>query len=179
MSSSTLIPKLQEIVGSQYVLTDPAQTLPFREGYRFGSGNALAVVRPATLLEQWRVLQACVDAGVIVISQAANTGLTGGSTPSGNDYDRDIVIINTMRNDGIQLINNNEQAVCLPGSTNWNCCSNRSGANRTALSARRASVRLLWAACAITRAARWCNAGRPTPKWRCTHKSTPLANWNW
>ena len=117
MSSSTLIPKLQEIVGSQYVLTDPAQTLPFREGYRFGSGNALAVVRPATLLEQWRVLQACVEAGVIVISQAANTGLTGGSTPSGNDYDRDIVIINTMRNDGIQLINNNEQAVCLPGST--------------------------------------------------------------
>ena len=65
MSSSTLIPKLQEIVGSQYVLTDPAQTLPFREGYRFGSGNALAVVRPATLLEQWRVLQACVEAGVI------------------------------------------------------------------------------------------------------------------
>jgi len=117
MSSSPLIPKLQEIVGSQYVLTDPAQTLPFREGYRFGSGNALAVVRPATLLEQWRVLQACVEAGVIVISQAANTGLTGGSTPSGNDYDRDIVIINTMRNDGIQLINNNEQAVCLPGST--------------------------------------------------------------
>jgi len=117
MSSSTLIPKLQEIVGSQYVLTDPAQTLSFREGYRFGSGNALAVVRPATLLEQWRVLQACVDAGVIVISQAANTGLTGGSTPSGNDYDRDIVIINTMRNDAIQLINNNEQAVCLPGST--------------------------------------------------------------
>jgi D-lactate dehydrogenase len=41
----------------------------------------LAVVQPGTLVEQWRVLQACVEAGVIVIPQAANTGLTGGSTP--------------------------------------------------------------------------------------------------
>ena len=38
----------------------------------------LAVVRPGNLVQQWRVLQACVDAGKIVIMQAANTGLTGG-----------------------------------------------------------------------------------------------------
>jgi D-lactate dehydrogenase (quinone) len=30
---------------------------------------------------------------LIVLSQASNTGLTGGSTPDGDDYDRDIVII--------------------------------------------------------------------------------------
>ena len=42
----------------------------------------LAVVRPGTLLEQWKVLQAAVAAGRIVIMQAANTGLTGGSTPT-------------------------------------------------------------------------------------------------
>ena len=117
MSTQTLLNQLRQIVGEQYVLTDPERTLPYREGYRFGSGNALAVVKPATLLEQWEVLQACVAENVIVISQAANTGLTGGSTPSGNDYDRDIVIINTMRNDTIQLINNNEQVVCFAGST--------------------------------------------------------------
>lgn len=68
-------------------------------------------------MEYWQVLQACVQHDVIVISQAANTGLTGGSTPNGNDYDRDIVLINAMRIDGIQLINNAEQVVCLPGST--------------------------------------------------------------
>jgi D-lactate dehydrogenase (quinone) len=28
----------------------------------------------------------------IIIMQAANPGLTGGSTPEGSDYDRDIVI---------------------------------------------------------------------------------------
>ncbi|KGJ01580.1 hypothetical protein IC63_16725 [Paracoccus sphaerophysae] len=33
-----------------------------------------------SLFEQWRVLQACVVADVAIIMQAANTGLTGGST---------------------------------------------------------------------------------------------------
>lgn len=117
MSANTLISQLTEIVGQQYIITDPAKTESYRSGYRFGTGKALAVVRPATLLEFWSILKACVAHDVIVINQAANTGLTGGSTPSGNDYDRDIVIINAMRIDGIQLINNANQVVCLPGST--------------------------------------------------------------
>jgi len=117
MSAHLIIPQLTEIVGSQYIITDVAKSEAYRSGYRFGTGKALAVVRPATLLEYWRVLKACVRHDVIVINQAANTGLTGGSTPNGNDYDREIVIINTMRMDGIQLINNAEQVVCLPGST--------------------------------------------------------------
>ena len=115
--SSPLVSGLQQIVGHAHVLTDPAHTEPFRTGYRFGCGKALAVVQPGTLLEYWQVLKACVAADVIIISQAANTGLTGGSTPSGDDYERDIVIINTMRMDGIQLLNRAEQVVCLPGST--------------------------------------------------------------
>ncbi|AUI65694.1 MULTISPECIES: D-lactate dehydrogenase [Glaesserella] len=117
MSAQQLIAKLTDIVGEKYIITDTSKTEVYRSGYRFGSGNALAVVRPATLLEFWAILKACVAADVIVITQAANTGLTGGSTPNGNDYDRDIVIINAMRIDGIQLINNANQVVCLPGST--------------------------------------------------------------
>ena len=117
MTASQLIQKLTDVVGAQYILTDPNKTEPYRQGYRFGEGRALAVVRPGTLLEQWKILQACVEADVIVITQAANTGLTGGSTPDGNDYDRNIVIVNTMRMNIIQPINNNEQVVCLPGST--------------------------------------------------------------
>ncbi|WP_439258020.1 D-lactate dehydrogenase [Lonepinella sp. BR2271] len=115
--STQLIQQLHQIVGKHYVITDPAKNEQYRSGYRFGSGKAIAVVRPATLVEFWQVLKACVEADVIVISQAANTGLTGGSTPSGDDYDRDIVIINAMRISGIQLINQAEQVVCLPGST--------------------------------------------------------------
>lgn len=117
MTAQQLISNLTAIVGEKYIITDPAKNQEYRSGYRFGSGSALAVVRPGTLLEFWRVVKACVEANVIIINQAANTGLTGGSTPSGNDYDRDIVIINVMRIDGIQLINHAEQAVCLPGST--------------------------------------------------------------
>lgn len=117
MTAQQLIDKLTRIVGEKYIITDPSKNEEYRSGYRFGTGNALAVVRPATLLEFWNVVKACVEADVIIINQAANTGLTGGSTPSGNDYDRDIVIVNAMRMDGIQLINNAEQVVCLPGST--------------------------------------------------------------
>ena len=117
MTSTSLISQLRQIVGDKYLITDPSKSEAYRSGYRFGNGNALAVVRPGNLTEFWAILKACVAADVIVIAQAANTGLTGGSTPDGNDYDRDIVIINAMRISGIQLINDAQQVVCLPGST--------------------------------------------------------------
>ena len=117
MTSAALISQLRQIVGDKYLITDPSQSEAYRSGYRFGNGNALAVVRPGNLTEFWAILKACVAADVIVIAQAANTGLTGGSTPDGNNYDRDIVIINAMRISGIQLINDAQQVVCLPGST--------------------------------------------------------------
>jgi len=117
MTTQNLLETLRHIVGAKYVITDPSKTERYRTGYRFGTGNAIAVGRPATLWEQWQVLEACVAADVIVISQAANTGITGGSNPFGNDYDRDVVIINTMRNDNIQLILDAKQAICLTGAT--------------------------------------------------------------
>ncbi|KIP98551.1 MULTISPECIES: D-lactate dehydrogenase [Pseudomonas] len=117
ISRDTLLATLRETVGSEHVLTDEQSTRRFRKGHRTGDGSVLAVVRPGTLLEQWRVLQAAVAANRIVIMQAANTGLTGGSTPDGNDYDREIVLISTLRITGVQLINDGEQVVCLPGAT--------------------------------------------------------------
>jgi D-lactate dehydrogenase (quinone) len=99
MDNSQVIGDLKRVVGKRYVLTKPSSTRRFRKGFRFGVGDALAVVRPGSLLEQWRALNICAAAGKIVIVQAANTGLTGGSTPDGNDYDRDVVIISTLRID--------------------------------------------------------------------------------
>ena len=113
---AAFIERLSEIVGQSHVLTGAERTRRFCTGFRFGHGAVVAVVRPGTLVEQWRVLQACVAANKIVIMQAANTGLTGGSTPDGNDYDRGIVLINTMRIAGIHLINEGKQVVCLPGA---------------------------------------------------------------
>jgi D-lactate dehydrogenase (quinone) len=110
------IEQLKSIVGPRHVLTKPESTLRYRMGFRFGNGPALAAVRPGNLVEQWRVLKACVAANKIIIVQAANTGLTGGSTPDG-DYDRDIVIVSTLRIARIRLIQEGRQVICHSGAT--------------------------------------------------------------
>ncbi|WP_256739066.1 hypothetical protein, partial [Cronobacter sakazakii] len=46
-------------------------------------------------------------------------GLTEGSTPNGNDYDRDIIIISTLRLDKLHLLDNGEQILAYPGTTLW------------------------------------------------------------
>ncbi len=112
-----LINELSALIGKAYVLTDRAKTATYSHGFRFGSGQVMSVVRPATLLQLWQVLSACVKADFAIIMQAANTGLTGGSTPDGDNYDRPIIIINTMRIDRIQLLDDARQVIALPGST--------------------------------------------------------------
>ncbi len=116
MDDAALIKRLKAICGRRHVLTTARATQRFRKGFRSGEGEALAVVQPATLLEQWKVLEACVEADKIVIMQAANTGLTEGSTPKGS-YDRDVVLINTRRMDQIQLLDGGKQVISFPGST--------------------------------------------------------------
>ena len=111
------IQQLINIVGKPHVLTDEQETRLYRQGRRYGSGQVLAVVAPGSLWEQWQVLQTAVDADCIVIMQAANTGLTGGSTPFGDDYDRPVVLMSTRRLAGIQVINDGKQVICLPGAT--------------------------------------------------------------
>ena len=115
--NTTFINELSRLVGSSHLLTDPAKTARYRKGFRSGQGDALAVVFPGTLLELWRVLSACVTADKIILMQAANTGLTEGSTPNGNDYDRDIVIISTLRLDKLHLLDKGEQVLAFPGTT--------------------------------------------------------------
>ena len=116
-SKSKIINELKLISGDKYVITSKWGKEPFSKGWRYGEGETLAVVKPGTLLEIWKVLQKCVEHNVIVIMQAANTGLTGGSTPFGKDYDRSIVVINTLRINSIQIIENGKQIIALPGST--------------------------------------------------------------
>lgn len=115
--ASEFIGTLQSIVGRAHVLTGKEQTKRFRNGFRSGGGPAVAVVRPGSLLEQWRVLRACVEANKIVVMQAANTGLTGGSTPVPDGYDRDAVIINTLRIAKVYVVRGGHQVICLSGCT--------------------------------------------------------------
>ncbi len=113
-----IIEQLTTIVGKKSIISDNKKTASYRKGFRFGGGEALCVVIPNSLVELWQVAQCCVENDTIMIIQAANTGLTGGSTPYG-DYDRDVVIISTIRLTGFQIIEDGKkgkQVLAFPGS---------------------------------------------------------------
>ena len=114
---SKVINEFESFIGKKFVITNKWHKQPFINGWRYGSGDALVVLKPGNLLELWRILELCVSNDFIIIMQAANTGLTGGSTPYGNDYDRPVIIINTLRINDIQIINNAKQIIALSGST--------------------------------------------------------------
>lgn len=114
--SSPLVSSLISILGSKSVLTGDRATERYRKGFRSGEGEAVAVIFPKSLLQLWQALEAIVAADAIVIMQAANTGLTEGSTPNG-EYDRDVVIVSTLALDTIHVLPGAEQVVALPGST--------------------------------------------------------------
>lgn len=117
LPSDQVLVKLTKILGAANIQADPAKNEHYRMGWRSGGGSALAVLFPQTLLEIWQSLEVCVEGNCIIIMQAAKTGLTEGSTPSGDDYDRPVVVINTLAINKLYLINDNEQIISLPGTT--------------------------------------------------------------
>jgi FAD/FMN-containing dehydrogenase len=76
--------RLADIVGAAHVLTAEQDTKPYltdwRKQYR---GRAECVVRPASTREVAEVVRACGQAGVAIVPQGGNTGLSGGSVPTG------------------------------------------------------------------------------------------------
>ena len=105
-----------KIVGKKNYITADNAMAPFKNGWRTQSGDCKAVITPETLLEFWKVLKVLVKYKKIILIQASNTSLTGGSTPNGS-YDRELFIINTLKLDDIFLINKAKQVIALPGST--------------------------------------------------------------
>ena len=120
MNLSQTIKDIESIVGKRQLITARWRKQPYSKGWRYGEGKAFAVAKPKSLIEIWRILEICVRDNIIIIMQAANTGLTGGSTPYGDDYDRQILIINTMRINDIHIISEGKQIVGLTGSTLYN-----------------------------------------------------------
>jgi len=82
---------LAAIVGANNILTAENDTAPYttdwRKQYR---GPAECVVRPATTLEVSAVVRLCAGAGVAIVPQGGNTGLSGASVPTGKQ--REIVL---------------------------------------------------------------------------------------
>ena len=117
VKDSGVITRLEQVLGKEQVLTREDSKAYYTKGFRVGGGNALAVAIPQTLMQLWQVLQACVACDTIILMQAANTGVTGGSTPDGADYDREVVIVSTRKLKGVQVIDQARQVLAFPGST--------------------------------------------------------------
>jgi FAD/FMN-containing dehydrogenase len=80
----TLQKRLADIVGAANVLTAPEDTKPyFTDWRRQYAASAECVVRPATTQEVSQVVSACATEGVAIVPQGGNTGLVGGSVPTG------------------------------------------------------------------------------------------------
>jgi FAD/FMN-containing dehydrogenase len=81
---SNFLDTLASRLGAAHVFTDPSDMAGYlveeRGLYR---GEALAVVRPRDTAEVAFVVGECARAGVPVVAQSGNTGLTGGGVPYG------------------------------------------------------------------------------------------------
>jgi FAD/FMN-containing dehydrogenase len=87
----TLQHLLGEIVGAGNVLTAPEDTKPyFTDWRRQYSATAECVVRPASTREVAAVMALCARDAIAVVPQGGNTGLVGGSVPTGQR--REIVL---------------------------------------------------------------------------------------
>src|SRR5687767_15217459 len=80
----TLQKRLADIVGAAHVLTEAAQTQPYLTDWRKQySAAAECVVRPATTEQVSQVVALCALENLAVVPQGGNTGLVGGSVPTG------------------------------------------------------------------------------------------------
>jgi len=112
-----LLTELAAVVGMTNVLTKPNQQQSYVQGAIEAITDAtVAVVIPHSLVALWRVINIYAAFDVIIIAQAANTGLTGGSTPNG-DYDRPLVVISMQLLAGVHLLNDAAELVALPAAT--------------------------------------------------------------
>jgi FAD/FMN-containing dehydrogenase len=78
---AAVVRSLAGLVGEGAVITEPHELARYEQGWRYGQGKALAVVRPSTAKDVSHVLAFVSSHGIRVVPQGANTGLVGGSTP--------------------------------------------------------------------------------------------------
>ena len=91
---SALLAALRSVVGEAHVLTDGDLSAYEQDWRKRTHGKALAVVRPASTQEVAAVVKACAAAGVSIIPQGGNTGLSVGSTPNASGQQ---IVLNLQR----------------------------------------------------------------------------------
>ncbi len=81
-TSDLLIFRLRDIVGPENVLTQASDTATYTTDWtQQHTGDAIAVVRPASTDDVSAIVKLCSAAGVAVVPQGGRTGLCGGGVP--------------------------------------------------------------------------------------------------
>ncbi len=109
-SSKELIGYLGQAHPDLDVLTDAADRAGYETGARYGAGTAAAVVRPATREQVQVVVAAAQRFGVRLVTQGANTGLVGASTP---DAGGEQIVLSTARLKGAIAVDPLNQSVTV------------------------------------------------------------------
>jgi FAD/FMN-containing dehydrogenase len=82
VANETTRQALLEILGSDGILTDPADIAPYLTDHRkLYHGGALAVIQPRSVEQISRVLRLCNERRIGVVPHGGNTGYCGGATP--------------------------------------------------------------------------------------------------
>jgi FAD/FMN-containing dehydrogenase len=103
--------RLRTVVGDSQLLTAAADLAPFctdwRGRYR---GEALCVVRPATVDELMQVVHVCHEAQLPMVPQGGNTGLCGGATPHAGRYE---VLVSLSRLNRIRVLDRDNASITV------------------------------------------------------------------
>ncbi len=96
------VARLKAVVGTAGYLDDPADMAPYCTSFRDEwIGRVPVVLRPKSTEEVSGIVRICADAGIAIVPQGGNTGLTGGGQPHG---DMSEVIVSTARLNKIRAI---------------------------------------------------------------------------
>lgn len=85
---------LRAMLGADAVLTEASDLARYEDGWRYGKGKALLMVRPGTTEQVSEVMAYCHERGIRVMPQGANTGLVGASNP---DASGDMLVLSLER----------------------------------------------------------------------------------
>ncbi len=115
MKVETLVKRLREEVGAEWVLTSPSDLRTYEcDGLTGWRQAPIAVVLPATTDEVSRVLALCHLLGVPFVARGSGTGLSGGALPV-----EDGIVIGLSRMRSILSVDlENERVVVQPGVPN-------------------------------------------------------------
>lgn len=101
MTSTALLNTLRHTVGAAHVLTEGDLSAYEQDWRKRVHGKSLAVVRPGTTQEVAAVVKTCAAAGVSIVPQGGNTGLSVGSTP---DHSGQQVVLSLQRMQAVRQL---------------------------------------------------------------------------